>query len=117
MKKRPVKVYPKNRRNLDIHINTHKLNTVMENNENMIVEKTTIVKNAEPLTLKAVPFAKGYKVEVKLSMNPENTMDMDKVLLPLESSKLRQAVAGFIQFIEDATDKGGLGGNFLTDDD
>ena len=85
--------------------------------ENMIVEKTTIVKNAEPLTLKAVPFAKGYKVEVKLSMNPENTLDMDKVLLPLESSKLRQAVAGFIQFIESPIEQGGLGGKLLTDED
>ena len=85
--------------------------------ENMIVEKTTIVKNAEPLTLEANPFAKGYRVKVRLQMNPESTIDMDKVLLKLESSKLRQAVAGFIQFIEDATDKGGLGGNLLTDDD
>jgi len=89
----------------------------MEKQENMIVEKTTLVKNAEPLTLKAVPFAKGYKVEVKLTLNPDNTLDMDKVLLPLESSVLRQAVAGFIQFIEDETDKGGLGGKLLTDED
>lgn len=89
----------------------------MENNENMIVEKTTIVKNAEPLTLEAVPFAKGYKVKVRLQMDPENSIDMDKVLLKLEDSKLRQAVLGFIQFIESPTEQGGLGGNLLTDDD
>jgi len=85
--------------------------------DNMIVEKTTIVKNAEPLTLEAVPFAKGYKVKVRLQMNPENSIDMDKVLLKLEKSKLRQAVLGFIQFIESPIEQGGLGGNLLTDDD
>ena len=89
----------------------------MENQDNMIVEKTTIVKNAEPLTLEANPFAKGYRVKVRLQMNPEISIDMDKVLLPLEDSKLRQAVLGFIQFIESPTEQGGLGGNLLTDDD
>jgi len=85
--------------------------------DNLIVERKTIVTNAEPLTLEAVPFAKGYKVKVRLQMNPENTIDMDKVLLPLEDSKLRQAVLGFIQFIESPIEQGGLGGNLLTDDD
>ena len=56
-------------------------------------------------------------MKVRLQMNPENSIDMDKVLLPLEDSKLRQAVLGFIQFIESPTEQGGLGGNLLTDED
>ena len=41
----------------------------MENNENMIVEKTTILTQSEPLKLKAKAFAGGkYGLEITFSM-------------------------------------------------
>ena len=119
MKKRPVKVYPKNRRNLDIHINTHTLNTVMENNENVIAEKITTLTQSEPLKLKAKAFAGGkYGLELTWQVNPNNPMHLDQVMLSLEKSVLKQMVKGFIEnVIETAVEDGGLGGVLATAED
>lgn len=59
-----------------------------------LVEKTTIVKSAEPLKLKATPFAKGYKVEVTYQLDPNNPISLDS--LELEDSNVRTAVRNFI---------------------
>ena len=85
--------------------------------ENTIVEKTTIVKNNETLKMKANPFAKGYRMEVSLAINPDNSVDLDKILLPLESSVVRKAVKGFADFIQSPIEDGGLGGKLITDDE
>lgn len=85
--------------------------------ENQFIEKTTIVKNNETLQMKASPFAKGYRIEVRLAINPDNPIDLDKVLLPLEKSVVRQAVKGFADFIQSSVEDGGLGGKIITDDE
>ena len=81
-----------------------------------IIEKTTIVKNNETLIMKANPFAKGYRIEVRLAINPDNPIDLDKILLPLEKSVVRQAVKGFADFIKSPVEEGGLGGMIITDE-
>ena len=85
--------------------------------ENQFIEKTTIVKNNETLQMKASPFAKGYRIEVRLAINPDNPIDLDKILLPLEKSNVRQAVKGFSDFIQSPIEKGGLGGKIIIDDE
>ena len=81
-----------------------------------IIEKTTIVKNNETLIMKANPFGKGYRIEVRLAINPDNPIDLDKVLLPLEKSNVRQAVKGFADFIKSPVEEGGLGGTIIIDE-
>ena len=83
---------------------------------NTIIEKTTIVKNNETLQMKASPFAKGYRIEVRLAINPDNSVDLDKILLPLEKSVVRQAVKGFSDFIKSPIEEGGLGGTIIIDE-
>ena len=83
---------------------------------NTIIEKTTIVRNNETLQMKASPFAKGYRIEVRLAINPDNPIDLDKVLLPLEKSVVRQAVKGFADFIKSPLEEGGLGGTIILDE-
>lgn len=81
-----------------------------------IVDKTTVIKNNETLKIKAVPFAKGYRLEVQLALNPDNPMDLDKVMLKLEKSVVRQAVAGMVKMVESPTSEGGLGGHMIVDE-
>ena len=83
---------------------------------NTIIEKTTIVRNNETLQMKASPFAKGYRIEVRLAINPDNPIDLDKVLLPLEKSVVRQAVKGFADFIKSPLEEGGLSGTIIIDE-
>ena len=91
----------------------------MENKDNMIVEKTTILTQSEPLKLKAKAFAGGkYGLEITLQCNPQNPLHIDQVLLPLEKSTLKQMVKGFIEgVIETPKDQGGLGGVLATAED
>ena len=83
---------------------------------NTIIEKTTLVKNNETLQMKASPFAKGYRIEVRLAINPDSSVDLDKILLPLEKSVVRQAVKGFSDFIKSPIEEGGLGGTIIIDE-
>ena len=87
--------------------------------ENMIVEKTTIVTQSEPLKLKAKAFAGGkYGLEITWQVDPNNPLHLDQVLLPLEKSTLKQMVNGFIKnVIETAVEDGGLGGVLATAED
>lgn len=45
-----------------------------------IETKTTIVKNAEPLKLKSNVFAKGFKVEISWNLDPNNPINIDKIM-------------------------------------
>ena len=92
----------------------------MENqNDNMIVEKTTILTKSEPLKLKAKAFAGGkYGLEITWEMNPSNPLHLDQVMLPLEKSALKQMVKGYIENVIEASKKdGGLGGVLATAED
>ena len=91
----------------------------MENKDNMIVEKTTILTQSEPLKLKAKAFAGGkYGLEITWQVDPNNPLHLDQVLLPLEKSTLKQMVNGFIKnVIETAVEDGGLGGVLATAED
>ena len=91
----------------------------MENKDNMIVEKTTILTQSEPLKLKAKAFAGGkYGLEITWQVDPNNPLHLDQVLLPLEKSTLKQMVNGFIKnVIETAVEDGGLGGVLATSED
>ena len=89
----------------------------MSEQQSTLVEKTTIVKNNETLKMKASPFAKGYRIEVTLAINPDNPIDLDKALLPLEKSVVRQAVKGFSDFISAPVSDGGLGGHIIVDEE
>jgi hypothetical protein len=88
----------------------------MPEQENLLVEKTTIVKNNETLKIKAVPFAKGHRLELQLALNPDISVDLDKVLLPLEKSVVRQAVAGMTKIVEAPLSEGGLGSHIIVDE-
>jgi len=61
---------------------------------NTFVEKTTIVKTNERIKFKAIPFAKGYKVEVDWAFNPDNSYHLDQVL-KWETSEVQMALAAF----------------------
>jgi hypothetical protein len=92
----------------------------MENkNDNMIVEKTTILTQSEPLKIKAKAFAGGkYGLEITWQVNPSNPLHLDQVMLPLERSALKQMVKGFIEnVIETSVEDGGLGGVLATAED
>ena len=65
-----------------------------------IETKTTIVRSAEPLKIKSSVFAKGFKVEISWNLDPNNPIQLDQILLPLQDSQLKQAVDGFIKFNE-----------------
>ena len=88
----------------------------MSDQQNTLIEKTTVVKNNDTLKLNASPFAKGYRLEITLAINPDNPIDLDKVMLEHESSALRQAVKGFSDFVKSPIEEGGLGGHIITDD-
>lgn len=65
-----------------------------------IETKTTVVRSAEPLKIKSSVFAKGFKVEISWNLDPNNPIQLDQILLPLQDSQLKQAVDGFIKFNE-----------------
>ena len=65
-----------------------------------IVEKTTMVKSAEPLKLKSSVFAKGFKVEISWNLDPANPIHLDQIMLKTEDSNLKQAVESFIKYNE-----------------
>ncbi len=60
-----------------------------------IQKKETLLKLNEPLKLKALPFAKGYRIEVTLNIDPNNPLHLDALLLSVEKSTVRLAVKAF----------------------
>jgi len=77
-----------------------------------IQHKETLLKLNEPLKLKALPFAKGYRIEVTLNIDPNNPLHLDSILLPLEKSTVRLAVQAFKQNIIEKD----LGGRLIEDE-
>lgn len=77
-----------------------------------IEHKETLLKLNEPLKLKAVPFSKGYRVEITLNIDPNNPLHLDSILLPLEKSTVRLAVQAFKQNIIEKD----LGGRLIEDE-
>lgn len=63
--------------------------------ENTIVEKTTVVKTAEPLHLKLERFAKTSKVAVTLNIDPNNPMQVDQLMTDLADSNTKLAIEAF----------------------
>ncbi len=47
---------------------------------NRFIDKTTSIKTIERITFEAQPFAKGYKVRVKIAFNPEDSLHIDQLL-------------------------------------
>ena len=57
------------------------------------IDKETTIKKAQPVKIKAVPFSKGFKVELEFNFNPYDSTDMD-ALLDVDSP-LRQSIRNF----------------------
>ncbi len=63
--------------------------------ENTIVDKTTVVKTAEPLHLKLERFAKTSKVAITLNIDPNNPISMDQLLIDVAESNVKLAIEAF----------------------
>ena len=79
--------------------------------DNKIVDKTTIIKSNEPIKIKAIPFAKGYKVQVEAAFDPENSMHLDR--FAVRDNDYHKAIENFIK----NTIEGTLKGRLLSDDE
>ena len=67
-------------------------------NDNFIDKETTI-KKAQPVKMKAIPFSKGFKVEVEFNFNPYDSTDMDALID--KDSLLRQCVRNFAEMMKE----------------
>ena len=74
------------------------------------IDKTTVVKTKERITFHAEPFAKGYKVHVKIAFDPEDSLQIDQLLL-YESSFVKDALDAFIHEVIEKQ----LGGKLIRD--
>ena len=74
-------------------------------------KETRLILN-EPLKLKAVPFSKGYRVEITLNIDPNNPIHLDALLLSVEKSNVRLAVQAFKKNIIEKD----LGGRLIEDE-
>jgi len=75
-------------------------------------KKETLLKLNEPLKLKALPFAKGYRIEITLNIDPNNPLHLDALLLSKEKSTVRMAVQAFKENIIEKD----LGGRLIEDE-
>ena len=80
------------------------------NRSDPIIDKTTVVKTSERIKIKALPFSRGYKVQIEWAFNPDNTYHLDQVL-KWETSEVREGLKAFIKNIIE----GELGGKLLKD--
>ena len=79
--------------------------------KNKIIDKTTIIKSNEPIKIKAIPFAKGYKVQVEAAFDPENSIHLDR--FAVRDNDYHKAIEHFIKNTIEWTLKGRL----LSDDE
>ena len=79
--------------------------------KNKIIDKTTIIKSNEPIKIKAIPFAKGYKVQVEAAFDPENSIHLDR--FAVRDNDYHKAIENFIKNTIERTLKGKL----LSDDE
>jgi len=77
------------------------------------IDKTTSLKTVERITFEAIPFAKGYKVRVKIAFNPEDSMQVDQILEddPSKNEVLEALIAFKKNIIENT-----LGGHVIIDE-
>lgn len=81
--------------------------------EDHFIDKTTSIKTVERIAFKAIPFAKGYKVEVKWAFNPEDSIHVDQLL---NADKDKNVIlAGLEGFIKNVIE-GQLSGNLIKDE-
>jgi len=77
------------------------------------IDKTTSLKTLERITFEAIPFAKGYKVRVKIAFDPENSMQVDKILEDdPKKNEVLEALEAFKTNIIEKT----LGGHVIIDE-
>jgi hypothetical protein len=76
-----------------------------------IVDKTTIVKTAEPLHLKLERFAKTSKLSMTWNVDPNNPMTIDQALLDVADSNTKFMIEVFKTMCYEQT------GAILSDDD
>jgi len=74
------------------------------------IDKVTVVKTKERITFHAEPFAKGYKVHVKIAFDPDDSAQIDQLLL-YESSFVKDALDAFISEVIEKQ----LGGKLIRD--
>ena len=80
---------------------------------NEFVDKTTSLKTVERISFEAIPFAKGYKVKVKVAFNPEDTMHLDQLLADdPQQSAILMALDGFTKNVIEKQ----LGGKLIKDE-
>ena len=72
-----------------------------------IERKETLLKLNEPLKIKATPFAKGYKMEITYSLDPNNPLHLDALIISVERSNVRKAIKAFKENIIEK-DLGGI---------
>ena len=85
--------------------------------ENSIVEKTTIVKSAEPFAISCRAFAGGHKVEFKYQFDPNNPIVLDQLEMELAKSDVKRAIHAVHKLIEAPISEGGLESHVLTEAD
>jgi len=59
------------------------------------IDKTTVVKTAEPLHLKLERFAKTSKVAITLNIDPNNPISMDQLMIDIAESNTKLAIEAF----------------------
>lgn len=74
------------------------------------VDKTTTVKTLERIKFKAIPFSKGYKIQIEWAFNPDNTYHVDQ-MLSWETSEVKQTLEAFKKNVIEVE----LGGKLITD--
>jgi len=82
----------------------------LQRQRDRFIDKTTVVKTKERITFAAEPFSKGYKVHVKIAFDPEDSGQIDQLLL-YETSDVKDALDAFIREVIEKQ----LGGKLLRD--
>ena len=73
----------------------------MGEEDNKFVEKTTVLKKAQPVKLWTQLFSKGFKVGVEFNFNPYDPNDMDELVKV--DSDLRTSIKNFIKMYSEIT--------------
>ena len=83
----------------------------MSTNDNTFIDKTTLIKTDRPFELKVCMYKDCFKVECKMKLDLDNSMDLDKLHErdPLKN-QIRLAVQRLIEIYES------LGYKHLTDE-
>jgi hypothetical protein len=65
------------------------------------IDKITQVKTVERIKFKAIPFAKGSKIEISWAFNPSDPTHIDQFLeMDENKNEILQALKGFITILE-----------------